>query len=108
MTRNLLREAADEVDATRETVSETAARDRLASLADQLRSQADRNTTPALGALDRVQHALHEIAVDTDDDTVRRRLEDVREQIFAFLATLEDRGMTQHGANRTAESGDAA
>lgn len=107
MTRDLLHEAADDLATTSETVSDAAVSDRLASLATQLRSQAERNTTPALGTLDRVQHALQEVADDTDDEAVRQRIEAVREQIFSFLGTLDDRGMQQHGADEQTEPTDS-
>lgn len=85
------------MDATREEVTDADTDDRLSKLAERLRTQADRNVTPALGSLDRIQLALREIAATTDDETVRTGLETAREEIFSFLGTLEDRGMKQHG-----------
>ncbi|MEF8840634.1 MAG: hypothetical protein V5A62_03285 [Haloarculaceae archaeon] len=54
MTRDLLHRAADEMDVGRNRLTDAEARDRLGTLSDPLRSQAERNATPALGALDRV------------------------------------------------------
>ncbi|WP_101296026.1 DUF7553 family protein [Halegenticoccus soli] len=103
MARDLLHQAADNVEAVETERPAKDTSNRLASLADQLRSQAQRDATPALGVLDRIQHALHDIAEETDDDTVSNRLEDAREQIFTFLETLEDRGMKQHGWSENKE-----
>lgn len=104
MSRALLHQAADEVDTGERKITDTEASDRLRTLADQLRSQAERNTTPALGVLDRIQHALREIAAETDDETVSDCLETARERIFSFLETLDDRGMKQHGWSQNAKS----
>lgn len=103
MSRTLLHQAADEVATGGREITDTEASDRLRTLADQLRSQAERNATPALGALDRIQYALHEIAAETDDETVSDRLETARGRIFSFLETLDDRGMKQHGWSENAK-----
>lgn len=103
MSRDLLHHAADKMDAAREEVIDSETSDRLRLLADQVRSQAERDATPALGTLDRIQHALREIATETDDETVRDHLETARERIFSFLGTLDDRGMKQHGSNQNAQ-----
>ena len=71
--------------------------DRLEKLTTRIESQAERDTTPALGTLDRVQHSIEEVASDADDEAVKVRLENGREHIFSFLETLDDRGMKQHG-----------
>lgn len=108
MTHDLLHQAADEVEATGEQLTDPATRTRLSTLADQLRAQADREAPPALGALARVQHALREIAADTDDEEVHARLEYAIEQLVSFLETLDDRGMTQHGWDQHTDPNDAA
>jgi len=97
MTRDLLRDAAGEIDAAIEAVTDPEVRDSLETHADRLRSQAEREATPALGALDRIQNGLADVAADDDDETVVGHLERAREGIFDFLGTLDDRGMTQHG-----------
>ncbi len=104
MTRDLLHQAADEVETGRDEAADTDASDRLGTLSDQLRSQAERNTTPALGALDRIQQALREVAAETDDETVGDHLETAQGRILSFLETLDDRGMRQHGGDRNARS----
>jgi hypothetical protein len=104
MTRDLLHRAADEVDAGRNRSTDAEARDRLGTLSDQLRSQAERDTTPALGVLDRIQHALREISAETDDETIGDHLGTARERILSFLETLDDRGMRQHGGDRNGRS----
>jgi len=106
MTRDFLRQAADAVEAGQDGVADTEARERLERLSDQLRSQAERSTTPALGALDRIQRALREVAAETDDETVADHLETARERILSFLETLDDRGMRQHGEGRNARPDD--
>lgn len=100
MTRDLLRRAAGEVEAAREAIPEPEARDRLEALSDQLRAQAERGTTPALGALDRVHVKLGEIQRQTGQATATEAIERAREDILAFLETLDDRGMKQHGESR--------
>lgn len=105
--------ACEELDRAARTVreaSEAAAdagrSERLAGLADTLRDQAERDATPALGVLDRVQYSLDEVADRTDDEAVAAGLADAREHVFAFLETLDDRGMTQHGLPTDAEPDD--
>lgn len=97
MTRDRLLRAAEEVETASTSVADPETADRLARLAAQLQSQASREATPALGALDRIQAKLGETAAGTDDTTVTAQLEHARDHIAAFLATLTDRGMTQHG-----------
>jgi len=97
MTRDILTDAADEVDTAKEAISDPEARDRLETLANQLRSQASREATPALGALDRIHVKLRDIEGQTDTTTVTEAIEHAREDILAFLETLDDRGMKQHG-----------
>jgi hypothetical protein len=104
MTRDLLHQTAREVENVRDDVDDDDVRNRLATLADRLQSQAEREATPALGTLDRIQNALREIAAEIDDETVSDRLENAREQIFEFLGTLDDRGMKQHGWSENTES----
>lgn len=104
MTRDLLHQIAEEVGNVRDDVDDDDVRNRLEILADRLQSQAEREATPALGTLDRIQNALHEIATETDDETVSDRLENARKRIFEFLGTLDDRGMKQHGWSENAES----
>ncbi len=97
MTRNLLTDAADEVDTAKEATPDPEARNRLETLGTQLRSQANRNATPALGALDRIHVKLRNIEGQTDEPAVTEAIERAREDILAFLETLDDRGMKQHG-----------
>jgi hypothetical protein len=99
MTRDLLHEAADQIDAAREGTTDPGASNRLVTLADGVRTQADREAPVALGTLDRIQHALGEIAAGAADEAVADRLESARERIRSFLETLDDRGMRQHGRN---------
>lgn len=97
MSRNLLKSAANEVDTAKEATSHTETSDRLETLANKLRSQAERDSTPALGTLDRVHTKLRRIEDQTDDATIRETIESAREDIMDFLETLDDRGMQQHG-----------
>lgn len=97
MTHNLLSQAADGVDSARKATSDAGTSDRLETLANRLRSQAERDSTPALGTLDRVHTKLRTIEEQTDDTTVRETIEAARDDIMAFLETLDDRGMQQHG-----------
>lgn len=103
MTHDLLYQAAEAVDTAGEEVSDTDTSDRLGSLADQLRSQADRETTPALGVLDRIHTKLRAIETEADEPTVSEALERARNHVLSFLETLDDRGMKQHGGRRNAE-----
>lgn len=100
----MLHQIAEEVENVRDDVDDDDVRNRLEILADRLQSQTEREATPALGTLDRIQNALHEIAAETDDETVSDRLEDARKQIFEFLGPLDDRGMKQHGWSENTES----
>ena len=104
MARDLLHHAADEVETAREDVPDTDTSDRLEVLADQLRSQADREATPALGALDRIHTKLRTIEARFSEPTVSEPLARARENILSFLETLDDRGMKQHGRPRNAET----
>ncbi|WP_425433274.1 DUF7553 family protein [Haloarcula nitratireducens] len=97
MTRDTLYHAAREVDTARESASEMETSDRLAVLADQLRSQADRKATPALGTLDRIHTKLRTIETEANEPAVSEALEQARRHILSFLETLDDRGMKQHG-----------
>lgn len=104
MARDLLYHAADEVETARENMSDADTGNRLAMFADQLRSQADREATPALGALDRIHTKLRTIEAQAEKPTVSRALERARENILSFLETLDDRGMNQHGRPRNRET----
>ena len=97
MYRDELENAVEEIEATKRAVSDEEVKNRLETLSSRLQSQAERETTPALGALDRIQNSLAEIAAESGDETVTERLENAREGIFSFLETLDDRGMKQHG-----------
>lgn len=97
MSRGLLYEAIEEVEATREILPDGELDDRLETLSSQLETQAERDATPALGTLDRIQNSLEEVASEADNEAVKERMETAREHIFSFLGTLEDRGMKQHG-----------
>jgi hypothetical protein len=96
MSADLLVQAVDAVERARDATTSHDKRDRLEQLGSQLQSQADRNATPALGALDRVQTKLREIENETDEETVTEALGEAREHILSFLGTLDDRGMKQH------------
>ena len=100
MLRRLLTEAAGEVDRAGEAVPDPEARDRLELLADQLRSQAGREATPALGVLDRIHAKLRDVERETTETTATETIARAREDILAFLGTLDDRGRTQHGWSR--------
>lgn len=108
MAHELLTRAADAVDAAGAATTDTAASDRLRTLADQLRAQAERDTTPALGALDRVLVKLREIEGLTDEPTTGEAIERARQDVLAFLGTLDDRGMKQHGGGRNADADGSA
>lgn len=96
MSQELLFRALEAVETARESATSSEMRERLDKLASHLESQAERETTPALGTLDRVQTKLGEIEADTDAQTVADALEEARENILSFLGTLDDRGMKQH------------
>lgn len=103
MTRDLLYQAVTDVENASREISGSEQRAQLNALANQLHTQAERDAPPALGALDRIQHYLGEIAEQADDELVRENLETARGRIFSFLETLEDRGMTQRGHRRDIE-----
>jgi predicted RNase H-like nuclease (RuvC/YqgF family) len=96
MSRDLLMRAVDAVETARDATTSSDKRERLEQLGSQLQAQADRDATPALGALDRVQTKLREIENGTDEETVTDALAEAREHILSFLGTLDDRGMKQH------------
>ncbi|PSQ18623.1 hypothetical protein BRD00_04890 [Halobacteriales archaeon QS_8_69_26] len=96
MTRDPLYRAADRVDEAAEAADPDAS-DRLAGLAGQLRSQADREATPALGGLDRIHSKLRDVEGAVEDPEVAAPIADAREDVLSFLETLPDRGMRQHG-----------
>lgn len=100
MSRILLNDAANEVETAKEHATDGELRERLELFSDQLRSQADRETTPALGALDRIQVKLREIEQDTDSPVVSESIHRAREGVLSFLGTLDDRGMRQHTGGR--------
>jgi len=96
MSRNLLVQAIDAVDTAREAITDSETDDRLAQLKSHLDSQAERDATPALGTLDRVQTKLRDIEDEANDPAVEESLADARQHILSFLGTLDDRGMKQH------------
>jgi predicted transcriptional regulator len=96
MSRDSLDQAADAVNTAIEVSTDEEIKERLDQLGSKLESQATRDTTPALGILDRVQTKLREIGSETQDQTVAESLADAREHILSFLGTLDDRGMKQH------------
>lgn len=96
MSRDRLVRAINAVGTAREATTDGETGDRLAQLESHLESQANRDTTPALGTLDRVQTKLHEIEDEASDPTVEGSLADARQHILSFLGTLDDRGMKQH------------
>ncbi|MGB9965165.1 DUF7553 family protein [Halobacterium hubeiense] len=96
MSRDRLVRAIDAVDTAREATTDGEIGERLAQLVSHLESQADRDSTPALGTLDRVQTKLRDIEDETSDPTVEDALADARQHILSFLGTLDDRGMKQH------------
>lgn len=96
MSRDALVKAIEAVETARDATEDPARRERLEQLAAHLQTQADRDATPALGTLDRVQTKLRNIHADTEEGTVADALEEAREHILSFLATLDDRGMKQH------------
>jgi len=108
MAQHLLETAAEEVDTAKEALTDQDARDRLTVLASHLRSQAGRETTPALGTLDRIHAKLRDIEQHIDDTTATEAIERARDNIMAFLDTLDDRGMTQHGSTQPTDSSDRA
>jgi hypothetical protein len=97
--RDLLTAVADEVETASGVVPDSEVRERPEVLAGQLRSQAEREVTPALGVLDRVQTKLRGIQRQTNDATATAAIERARDDIPAFLDTLDDREMKrQEGA----------
>jgi len=96
MSRELLEQAVDAVETARESTTDSETDERLAQLKTHLQSQADRDATPALGTLDRVQTKLRDIEDESDNSRVAESLAEAREQILSFLGTLDDRGMKQH------------
>lgn len=96
MSRILLNDAANEVETARAHATDGELRERLELFSDQLRAQADRETTPALGVLDRIQVKLRDIEQHTDSPVVSESVHRAREEVLSFLGTLEDRGMRQH------------
>ncbi|MEF8979587.1 MAG: hypothetical protein V5A39_12070 [Haloarculaceae archaeon] len=97
MSRELLEQAVDAVETARESTTDSETDERLAQLKTHLQSQTERDATPALGTLDRVQTKLRDIEDETDNSRVAESLSKAREQILSFLGTLDDRGMKQHG-----------
>lgn len=96
MSRDALVEAVDAVNTAIEITTNGERAERLNQLKSHLESQADRDSTPALGTLDRVQTKLREIEDETSEPAVAESLADAREHILSFLGTLDDRGMKQH------------
>jgi len=88
------------VHAGREATTDPEASNRLRARSEQFRSRAERDPTPALGTLDRIQHALKQIAAGSDDQVVSGHLEAGRNHVFSFLETFDDQGMGQHGRGR--------
>jgi hypothetical protein len=97
MTHDTLVQAVNAVEAASEDAHDTEISERLDQLAAHLQSQAEREGSPALGGLDRIQHSLQEVASRTDQEAVTTRIDKARDLIFSFLDTLDDRGMKQHG-----------
>lgn len=107
MSRDLLLQAVDSVETARDAATSSDKQERLEQLGSQLQAQADRDATPALGALDRIQTKLREIENDTDEETVTEALAEAREHILSFLGTLDDRGMKQHRGGTGSSNGDS-
>lgn len=107
MSRDLLVQAVDAVKTARDATTSSDKRERLEQLGSQLQAQVDRDATPALGALDRIQTKLREIENDTDEETVTDGLAEAREHILSFLGTLDDRGMKQHRGSTGTSNGDS-
>ena len=104
MDRELLIQASEEAEQAIQAVNDSETQERLEGLVDRLRFQAEeKQSTPALGTLDRIQQSFEEIAEQTSNEEVAESLNTAREHIFSFLGTLEDRGMTQHGWTPTSE-----
>ena len=97
MTHDTLVNAVSAVEGASEEAHDTEISERLDQLAGYLQLQADRDGTPALGGLDRIQHSLQEVASQTDQEAVTTRIGEARDLIVSFLDTLNDRGMQQHG-----------
>ena len=97
MTHNTLVQAVRAVEAASADAHDAEISERLDQLAAYLRSQAERDGTPALGGLDRIHHSLQEAASQTDQESVTTRIDEARDHIVSFLDTLDDRGMKQHG-----------
>lgn len=96
MPRDILMQAVSAVDTACETTTDDDRKERLTELKSSLRSQATRDVTPALGALDRIRAKLQEVEAETTDSTVAEPLADAQNHILTFLGTLDDRGMKQH------------
>lgn len=88
----------DEVTQASDAATDSATSNRLDNLAGRLRHQAaEKQSTPALGALDRIRYGLEEVAEQSSNEAVSEPLAHAQEHIMSFLEALDDRGMTQHG-----------
>jgi hypothetical protein len=96
MSRELLVEAHAAVERVRDEVSGTDTRDLLEDLATRLHHQAEREGTPALGTLDRINAKLEDVEGGIADEEAFHAIHQAPEHILSFLATLDDRGMKQH------------
>ncbi|WP_132058679.1 DUF7553 family protein [Halorussus amylolyticus] len=86
--REDLRDAAEGLDAVRETVSNAETADRLGTFAEQLRRMADAKRGPDHGRLDRLMHGLREVEADLsgeESEAVGSALAHVR----AYRETVE-------------------
>ena len=98
MARELLPQALNEAIQASDAATDSATSNRLDNLAERLRHQAaEKQSTPALGALDRIRYGLEEVAEQSSNEAVSEPLAHAQEHIMSFLKTLDDRGMTQHG-----------
>lgn len=87
MTREKLATARDELESAAETASGDAA-DRLADLAGQLDTLAERDRAPDHGRLARIENALGEVRASVGK-RVTERIDAAEEAIKAFRETIE-------------------
>ncbi|MFC7234280.1 DUF7553 family protein [Halosegnis marinus] len=80
MSREHLRDAADALDRAADGVADT---DRARTLADSLRSLAERDTGPDHGRLARIENALVELR-DGADDEAAAALDETKEHVEAY------------------------
>lgn len=88
MTRTELATAGDLLESAADDAANDDAADRLADLAGQLHTLAERDQGPDHGRLARIELALDDIAEDVRDE-VAARIDEAHEHVIAFRETVE-------------------